>query len=1021
MMTPPHIPARLFLGLGLLLFGPAVPEAVEEVAECENRLKAIGQALHKFVEAKGEGKYYPDELVDLAKEKLVDPRKGLTCPGDPNPGKIGEFLVGYQSAFDIVQEKIDLNLPALRPLVWDKAGNHEGLNLILLANGEILKIRDENDFREFIGGWETRRYLDLSRMDRIPTATLLQKLREEAEDINSDEVIRTVAARGPKILLELFRDLSWSVPAQRQILTSIVRLMGSSVEAPLVQDLNSRDIVARERAIELLALLGSRAADERFIKVLDSKVESAQLLAIEALTILKAKTALPALVRLAGSQAGIASRTAAIEALGRLGGQEVKSVLQPLLSNADIRVRIAAAKSLARLKDASVLPVLQKLALEAKDAQRLDVLAGFAALASPEAIKRLQNELHIQNEPRVLAAIKTVREEKVVELVPDLLPFLESGPVAVRMAAARTLGDLGDRSALSTLYKGLETNAQNLDLAFIIQVSIDQLEENGLLQVEEESLPVGATLVVASDQAPLYQGNQLLLNLKQGQAVTVRDKKGKWYGVQLAVSGQEVLGWMEEASLQKSGSDIAVPGLAATRADETHVMDGDKMVGKLPAAWPLLLAEERQPTYRIVTILGSRRIAGWVKGSDVVALPQPSEPPPAPPLQLLHALGLPRYTDAGLTSIAVSSHGKWFAAASPSGRIDVWETRTGERAAEQRENRPVLMVAFHARTHHLLVSTDREVKEFELGEKFNLVGTFPWKTPDLDATWVLPEQERGVYAVMETVKGESRWRLNIEKYKGVKKPAGKAPPRRPIGDAVPDFVEGELRPSGSSVKLLQKPDKEVPGPPSGSDLPPGAGTGQGPGAAGDLPPDAQARLDKESETADAKMGIELWDGSAKLPQGVRPVHGVAVSPNGFYAVALRPSKCDFVDLLQYQVVGSFETGARGVSSAAFFPTGRTLATGGIDGLVRLWDTSTLKLRRVLDPHGGKVLAMAVSPKEQFLALSSATGGLQVWDLFSLQMLQRLPHKGTATVLQFSPDGEILIAGNMDNTVAVYGR
>ncbi len=107
-----------------------------------------------------------------------------------------------------------------------------------------------------------------------------------------------------------------------------------------------------------------------------------------------------------------------------------------------------------------------------------------------------------------------------------------------------------------------------------------------------------------------------------------------------------------------------------------------------------------------------------------------------------------------------------------------------------------------------------------------------------------------------------------------------------------------------------------------------------------------------------------------------------------------------------------------VLSLAFSPDERMLASGSLDGSVKLWDVAS-----GAPPWSGwhtkGTTCLAFAPDGRTLASSGNDGTVRIWDAQSDIPLKTLPHPGPVFALAWSPHGRLLASGDFAGTLRLW--
>ncbi|HEY6084673.1 MAG TPA: WD40 repeat domain-containing protein, partial [Nitrospira sp.] len=133
-----------------------------------------------------------------------------------------------------------------------------------------------------------------------------------------------------------------------------------------------------------------------------------------------------------------------------------------------------------------------------------------------------------------------------------------------------------------------------------------------------------------------------------------------------------------------------------------------------------------------------------------------------------------------------------------------------------------------------------------------------------------------------------------------------------------------------------------------------------------------------------------------------------------------------IDFLDYWKTGArelktFRGHSHGVWAVAFAPDNLTLASAGVDRLVRIWDIETGRLLRSLRGHTHDIRAVAFTPDGQTLATGSEDRTIRLWNPKTGESTKLLFTRYDHNVcsLSLSPDGLMLARGSHNKDIKIW--
>jgi hypothetical protein len=123
-----------------------------------------------------------------------------------------------------------------------------------------------------------------------------------------------------------------------------------------------------------------------------------------------------------------------------------------------------------------------------------------------------------------------------------------------------------------------------------------------------------------------------------------------------------------------------------------------------------------------------------------------------------------------------------------------------------------------------------------------------------------------------------------------------------------------------------------------------------------------------------------------------------------------------VDIERLESLGSLCGHGGTIRSLAFHPTGRPLASGGDDRIVRLWDVEKAAVVQTHEGHLSPISSLGFSPDGEWLATGDEDGELRLWGAGGAgHLIRRAPHDAVAA-LAFDNIGGALYAAHHSGAI-----
>jgi ribosomal protein L7/L12 len=182
--------------------------------------------------------------------------------------------------------------------------------------------------------------------------------------------------------------------------------------------------------------------------------------------------------------------------------------------------------------------------------------------------------------------------------------------------------------------------------------------------------------------------------------------------------------------------------------------------------------------------------------------------------------------------------------------------------------------------------------------------------------------------------------------------------------------------------------------------------------------------DKYAASGGGDRTVRIWDyesGRQKaLIEGFDHwVTGLAFSPDGKTLAGASEQRIRLFETTEWKEIAVFKGHAGDVNTIAFSPDGVDLAAGDEQGVIKIYDVKSGKVRHSLLWHTGGVRGLAYAPGGKTLVSVSWDRTIRFWNPADGSELGQIKHTESLLGVAVSPDGRTVVTSTYDGVVRFW--